>query len=195
MITFYLLCVFAYLVGAIPFGLLMGRLFADVDVRTMGSGNIGATNVNRVLGRKLGAATLFCDVLKGVFVVFLAQILLHGNIDQMMWVGFAAFLGHCFPIYLKFQGGKGVATSFGVLAPICFKACLIGVVVWIVVVRLSKVSALGALVASLVMPAALYYFERDVSLTAVFSAMMVILVYRHKDNIQRLRTKSENKLN
>lgn len=194
MITFYLLVIFAYLIGSVPFGLLIGRMFADVDVRSMGSGNIGATNVNRVLGRKLGAATLFCDVLKGLLVVLLAQILLNGDLDQMMWVGFAAFVGHCYPIYLRFNGGKGVATSFGVLALISFKACMIGLLVWILVVRISKISALGALIASLVMPIALFYFERNVSVTLIFVSMMVILVYRHRDNIQRLRTNAENKL-
>jgi glycerol-3-phosphate acyltransferase PlsY len=187
MITFYLLVLFSYLFGAVPFGLLIGRFFADVDVRTMGSGNIGATNVNRVLGRKLGAATLVCDVLKGLLVVLLADILLDGNLDQMAWVGFAAFIGHCYPIYLRFQGGKGVATSFGVLAPVSFKACILGVVVWIIVVRISKVSAMGALVASLVMPIALYYFERNFMVTAIFAVMMAILVYRHKENIRQLR--------
>lgn len=195
MITFYLLVLFSYLIGAIPFGLLLGRLFADVDVRSMGSGNIGATNVNRVLGRKLGAATLACDVLKGLLMVLLARILLGDDMISMMWVGCAAFLGHCFPIYLRFRGGKGVATSFGVLAPISLKACLLGVAVWILVVRLSKVSALGALVASIVMPLALYYFERSITLSLIFVFMMSILVVRHRDNIQRLKSKTENKLN
>src|SRR5690348_12363657 len=97
--TFALMLVFAYCVGAIPFGLLLGRLFADVDVRTLGSGNIGATNVNRVLGRKLGAATLFCDIIKGIIPVLLARWLLPGQIVEHAWVGFAAFLGHCYPIY------------------------------------------------------------------------------------------------
>src|SRR4051812_3810986 len=113
---FWLLIFFAYCLGGVPFGLLLGRIFADVDVREMGSGNIGATNVNRVLGRKLGAATLLCDVLKGVFCVLLGRFLLYNDTVDAAWIGFAAFMGHCFPIYLKFQGGKGVATMYGIVA-------------------------------------------------------------------------------
>lgn len=193
-LTFYMLIFFAYAFGAIPFGLLLGRLFADVDVRSLGSGNIGATNVNRVLGRKLGAATLICDVMKGVIVVVLARILLGDDLVAMSWVGMAAFLGHCFPVYLKFNGGKGVATTFGVLAPISFQACLVGFAVWILSVKLSKISAMGAIAAAIVIPIALLYFTKNFTVAFIFAVMMGILVYRHKDNIQRMRTKTENKI-
>ncbi|MBN8554798.1 MAG: glycerol-3-phosphate 1-O-acyltransferase PlsY [Deltaproteobacteria bacterium] len=189
---FYLLLFFAYMFGAIPFGLLFGRLFADIDVRQFGSGNIGATNVNRVLGRKLGAATLLCDVLKGLISVLLAKILL-GNDDPVAiaWVGMAAFLGHCYPIYLKFDGGKGVATTFGVLAVLSFKACLVGLAAWLIAVKITRISAMGALTASVIIPFAVFYFERSLGVTFIVFAMMLILVFRHRENIRKMRAKTE----
>ena len=186
--TFALLLVFAYCVGAIPFGLLLGRLFADVDVRAHGSGNIGATNVNRVLGRKLGAATLGCDLLKGVLVVFLAKWLLPDEIVSHSWVALAAFVGHCFPIYLNFNGGKGVATTFGVLLPISAKTAVIAFLVWLFAARVSRISSLGALSAAAVIPFLILYFTRDVQVFFIFVMMMVVLVYRHKENIRRLKS-------
>jgi glycerol-3-phosphate acyltransferase PlsY len=189
--TFYLLLFFAYMLGSIPFGLLFGRLFADIDVRQFGSGNIGATNVNRILGRKLGAATLLCDVLKGLFAVLIARVLLGNDLFSLAWVGMAAFLGHCFPIYLGFKGGKGVATAFGVLAVISFKACLVGLATWLLVVKISKISAMGALTAAIVIPFAIFYFEKNWGVTLIVFAMMGILVIRHRENIQNMRSKSK----
>lgn len=189
--VFVALLIFAYFLGAVPFGLLLGRAFADVDVRSMGSGNIGATNVNRVLGRKLGAATLFCDIAKGILVVLLAKILVPGAEIQHAWVGFSAFIGHCFPIYLGFNGGKGVATMFGVLAVMSFSSALISFVIWISVARLTKISSLGALSTSVVVPFFSYYFLRNLGVTFVFCVMMTILVYRHKDNIRRIKAGKE----
>lgn len=186
-VTFALLLVFAYCVGAIPFGLLLGRLFADVDVRAHGSGNIGATNVNRVLGRKLGAATLGCDLLKGLFVVLLAKWLLPDDTVRHSWVALAAFVGHCFPIYLNFNGGKGVATTFGVLLPISAKTAFLAFFVWLFAARLSRISALGALSAAAVIPFSIFYFTRDVQIFLIFLIMMLVLVYRHKENIRRLK--------
>jgi glycerol-3-phosphate acyltransferase PlsY len=190
-VTFWLLVAFAYAVGSIPFGLLMGRMFADVDVRTMGSGNIGATNVNRVLGRKLGALTLLCDLSKGALCVLLAKLLLpHRELDHL-WIGFAAFLGHCYPLYLGFKGGKGVATAAGILLFVSPYTALLGLLVWIVVVKISKVSSLGALVASICIPAIAYVLERDLRLTFVMTLMMGIVVWRHRENIARLRQGAE----
>ncbi len=189
-ITFLLLLAFSYFVGSIPFGLLFGRLFADVDVRDFGSGNIGATNVNRVLGRKLGALTLLCDALKGLIPVLLALFLLQDRIEAT-WIGLAAFLGHIFPIYLKFQGGKGVATMFGVLFPLSFFSALIGLVTWISVVKLSKISSMGALSACVAIPIAFFAIERSWPMTFLISAMMILVAYRHKENIARLKAGTE----
>ncbi len=189
--TFVLLMAFAYLLGGVPFGLLFGRMFADVDVRDFGSGNIGATNVNRVLGRKLGAATLAADVIKGLIPVGLALILLSDPLQQL-WVGLAAVVGHIFPLYLKFQGGKGVATAFGVLTLLVPKSAFLGLLTWLVVVRLSKVSALGALSACLVIPAATFFIYADLQISLLVLGLMILIVYRHKENIQRLRSGSES---
>lgn len=188
--TFFFLISFAYLLGAVPFGLLFGRLFADVDVREFGSGNIGATNVNRVLGRKLGAATLLADVLKGIFPVLLAKLLDQDELSQL-WIGVAAFVGHVFPIYLRFHGGKGVATAFGVILMTATWSGLVGLAVWLLVVRISKVSALGALVASVTIPIAAYFFESDWRRSLILLGMMALVVYRHKENIERLRKGAE----
>ena len=188
-IAFVALMIFAYFLGGIPFGLLYGRLFADVDIRSMGSGNIGATNVNRILGRKLGAATLLSDVLKAVGATLLAALLLN-NPTQVAFVGFMTVLGHCFPIYLKFQGGKGVATAFGMAIVVAPFTALISLVIWLVTFRLSKLSSLGALVSALFMPF-LVYVEKDLERALVFLLMVALIVLRHRENIDRLRKGKE----
>ena len=189
--TFTSLFLFSYFLGAIPFGLLLARFFADMDIRTAGSGNIGATNVNRVLGRKLGAATLLCDIVKGMVPVILARALLPGETEAQVWIGFAAFIGHCFPIYLKFRGGKGVATMFGVLAILSFFTALVTFAIWFVAARLSKISSLGALAAASLLPFVSYYFMGNLRVAFIFLLMTSILMYRHKDNIRRLREGKE----
>lgn len=185
-LSFFLLLIFSYAVGGIPFGLLFGRLFADIDIRSHGSGNIGATNVNRVLGRKLGAATLLADVLKGLFLVLLARILFGDPILEA-WVAFAAVIGHCFPVYLRFQGGKGVATAFGGLLAVAPWAAFIGLAVWVTVVKISRISAVGALSAAVIIPPAIWITTADFYLTIIFAVMMFLVVLRHRDNIKRLR--------
>ncbi len=189
--TFTALVVFAYFLGAIPFGLLLARFFADIDIRALGSGNIGATNVNRVLGRKLGAGTLLCDIAKGMIPVFMARVLLPGETESQTLVGLAAFLGHCFPVYLRFNGGKGVATMFGVLTILSFSSALIVFAIWAVAARLSKISSLGALSASVALPVVSHFFVSQWGVTLVMVMMSVVLIYRHKDNIRRLREGKE----
>lgn len=184
-LSFVLLLVFAYLLGAVPFGLLWGRIFADVDIRDFGSGNIGATNMNRILGKKLGAATLASDILKAVFVVVLAELFLRDKLQASL-VGFAAIVGHCYPIYLKFKGGKGVATTFGTILVISPVTALVAAVIWIIVFRISKISALSALVAAIVIPF-LLYFEQGLKVAEVFLLVVVLIFIRHKSNIQRIR--------
>lgn len=181
--------IFAYLVGSIPFGLLWGRIFADVDIRDYGSGNIGATNMNRVLGKKLGAATLASDMLKAVVCGLLARFLLQ-DILLASLVGLATILGHCFPIYLRFAGGKGVATVFGNLIALSPLSALISLIVWLVTYRISKVSALGALVASTLMPIEIYFLVGPKP-AIVFIGVVILVFYRHKDNIARMRQGKE----
>jgi len=183
-LSFLLLMLMSYFVGAIPFGLLWGRIFADIDIRKHGSGNIGATNMNRILGRKLGAATLASDLLKAGAMVFLAGLILQ-DLVLSCWVGFAAVLGHCYPVYLGFRGGKGVATSFGALLAISWVAGLIALAVWLLTYRLSKISALGAIVSSACIPAVLY-FEKGLKPAFVFFLIAVVIVMRHRENIDRM---------
>ncbi len=191
---FWLLAIFAYFLGAVPFGLLLGRMFADVDVRELGSGNIGATNVNRVLGKKLGAATLLCDVLKGTVSVALAKVLLPDQPIEAAWIGFAAFLGHCFPIYLRFNGGKGVATMFGILLPVSWIAALVSLAVWIAVVKITRVSALGAVSAAMIIPVCIAYFEQSLAIAGIFAMVMIIVLVRHRENLKRIREGNELKV-
>lgn len=192
-VTFYLLIIFAYLIGSVPFGLLLGRVFADIDIRDHGSGNIGATNVNRVLGRKLGASTLLCDILKALGPTSLALFFLQDDI-LAAYVGLATIVGHCFPIFLKFRGGKGVATAFGTVSIVATIPAVIAFVVWMVVVRLTKISALGALVASISLPISVFLLEGSWELTIIVSVMVILVISRHKSNIQRLWSGKENSL-
>lgn len=189
--SFYLLVFLAYAIGSIPFGLVLARFFADMDIRQFGSGNIGATNVNRVLGRKLGAATLLCDMAKGLIPVLIARAL-YGDIVSATQVGMAAFLGHCFPIYMRFKGGKGVATAFGVLIGLSLTTALIGLGIWLLVVRISKISSLGALISSVCIPIIGFIFLRDWRVGILLVVMMSIVIVRHRDNIRRLSEGAES---
>jgi glycerol-3-phosphate acyltransferase PlsY len=188
-VTLGFLIFFAYFLGAVPFGLLLGRIFADVDVRSLGSGNIGATNVNRVLGRKLGAATLLCDVVKALLPTLLARLFLGSELDVAL-VGLAAVVGHCFPIYLGFKGGKGVATAFGVILILAPVSAALAIMVWILAFRLSKISAMGALCAAAVIPVAVF-FERSISIALVCLAISAVVIFRHRENIERIRKGAE----
>ncbi len=186
-LSFSLLLVFSYLLGGVPFGLLWGRIFADVDIRDHGSGNIGATNVNRILGRKLGAATLLSDVLKSIACVGLAKIFEMTAFESAL-VGLAAVVGHCYPVYLRFKGGKGVATALGACLLLVPWASLVAIGSWLVVFKISRISALSALVASgALFVAAIVETDFSVRMGAVFLVMVILIVVRHKDNIQRLK--------
>jgi len=188
--TFVMLILFAYFLGGLPFGLLYGRLFADIDIRSMGSGNIGATNVNRVLGRKLGAATLLSDILKAVFASLLAWVLL-SNPLEIAFVGCMTVIGHCFPIYLRFKGGKGVATAFGVLIVVAPVSALISMGIWLITFRVSKISSLGAMLAAASIPFTTYV-EKDFAHAVLFFLLVLVVLFRHRENIDRLRKGKES---
>jgi glycerol-3-phosphate acyltransferase PlsY len=136
----------AYLVGSIPFGLILSKLFAKRDIRSAGSGNIGATNVMRVLGKKLGVLTLMFDILKGAIFVILAEVVTHSEIWASL-AGLAAFLGHLYPIYLNFRGGKGVATSVGIFLFLAPYALLVDIVIFLLVVYQTRYVSLGSIIA------------------------------------------------
>ena len=178
------LVVVAYLVGAIPFGMVVARAFGGADLRAQGSGNIGATNATRVLGKKAGAVTLLCDVLKGFFPVLAAVYL--GAHGVALWAAAAAVIGHIFPVYLKFRGGKGVATGFGVLMALHFPTALIAFVIWVAAAKLTGVSAVGALAAYLTLPLAAWLQGPGDGFVPFTIGMSLLVLIRHKDNIQKL---------
>lgn len=189
----YFLLSFAYLLGSIPFGLIIGRL-SGIDVRKAGSGNIGATNVSRLLGKKYGFLTLFADVGKAIVPMVLASWLLTDDASRDFWVtlcGAAAFLGHLFPIYLRFQGGKGVATALGIFLFLAPWAGIAAVVIFIGVVCNWGYVSLGSLTAALLMPGLVWliYGARNYTFLAIFIGVLVWI--KHRENIVRLLHKEE----
>jgi glycerol-3-phosphate acyltransferase PlsY len=182
--------VLGYLLGSIPFGLLLTRAAGLGDVRSIGSGNIGATNVLRTGHKGLAAATLLLDMLKGTAAVLVARRLGGG---MEIAGGLGAFLGHVFPVWLSFKGGKGVATYIGVLAGIMWQAALVFVGVWLALAYLFRYSSLAALVASLLTPLALLAAGRS-DYALLFAAMSVIVFVMHRANISRLLSRTEPRI-
>ncbi|MFA6157317.1 glycerol-3-phosphate 1-O-acyltransferase PlsY [Mesorhizobium sp.] len=182
--------VFGYLLGSIPFGLLLTRAAGLGDVRNIGSGNIGATNVLRTGNKGLAAATLLLDALKGTAAVLIAS---HFAPDLAVWAGLGAFLGHLFPVWLGFKGGKGVATYLGVLIGLAWQVALIFAAVWLVMALLFRFSSLAALVAAVIVPIALYFLSTP-QIAVLFVAMSVVVFIKHRANISRLLAGSEGKI-
>jgi glycerol-3-phosphate acyltransferase PlsY len=181
---------FGYLLGSIPFGLVLTRLAGLGDVRSIGSGNIGATNVLRTGRRDLAAATLILDALKGTIAVLVAAEL---GRDTAVLAGLGAFLGHLFPVWLRFRGGKGVATFLGVLAGLHWPSALIFAAVWIAVAGLGGYSSLAALAAAVTAPASLYGFSLH-QFKELFLLLAVLLFVAHRSNIVRLARGTEPKI-
>ncbi|RUX27236.1 glycerol-3-phosphate 1-O-acyltransferase PlsY [Mesorhizobium sp. M7A.F.Ca.US.011.01.1.1] len=182
--------VFGYLLGSIPFGLLLTRAAGLGDVRKIGSGNIGATNVLRTGNKGLAAATLLLDALKGTAAVLIAG---HFAPDLAIWAGLGAFLGHLFPVWLGFKGGKGVATYLGVLIGLAWQVALIFAVAWLVMAFLFRYSSLAALTAAVIVPIALYGLSTPQN-AALFVLMSIIVFIKHRENISRLLTGTEGKI-
>lgn len=183
--------VLGYLLGSIPFGLVLTRMAGLGDVRSIGSGNIGATNVLRTGNKKLAAATLLLDALKASAAVWIAQALF--GPDAALAAGFAAFIGHLFPVWIGFKGGKGVATYIGVLLGLAPWMVLVFAVVWIGLAYLFRYSSLAALVATLVIPVVLWIVGPEKA-ALVMALMTVITWVKHKTNISRLLAGSESKI-
>lgn len=181
----------AYLVGAIPFGTVIARLFGLGNLRDIGSGNIGATNVLRT-GNKLAAfLTLILDAGKAGAAVLVARSLLGEDAAQI--AGFFAFLGHCFPVYLKFKGGKGVATFFGMLIALYWPLGIAAGAVWIFIAYTFRLSSLSALLASLMAPAFAWGLGRP-DLLVLTTSLTILVWYRHSENIARLLDGTETKI-
>ncbi len=183
--------VIGYLLGSIPFGLILTRLAGTQDIRSIGSGSIGATNVLRTGRKGLAAATVIGDALKGTAAV-IAVKWLYGT-EMAMIAGFGAFIGHVFPVWLKFNGGKGVATFIGVLLGLYWPAALFFCAVWLVVAGLSKYSSLSGLIASALTPAFLWLMEQR-GVAALFLLLSLLLWIAHRANIARLVNGNEGRI-
>src|SRR4051812_46092491 len=180
-----------YLLGSIPFGLILTRLAGTVDLRSIGSGSIGATNVLRTGSKGLAAATLICDALKGTLAVFISGY--YGGPYAAMLAALGAFLGHLFPVWLKFRGGKGVAVYIGALIGLFWPAAVIFCVMWLATAFTTRYSSLSALIAAFVTPLFLWWFGHP-ALASLFVVLTLLMFYAHRENIKRLQTGTEGKI-
>ena len=181
--------IISYLMGSIPFGLILTKIFLKKDIREIGSGNIGATNALRTGNKIIGYATLIFDILKSILPVIYVKI----YFPQLVYVSsLCAFLGHVFPIWLKFKGGKGVATYLGILFALNIYFSLIFIISWFVTFGLSKYSSLASLVASISIPIYLL-FSSQFNQVIFFTIMFILIFFTHRENIKRLKNKEETK--
>ena len=183
----YTLIAISYLLGSIPFGLVLGKLLGGKDVREAGSGNIGATNVTRLLGKKLGALTLILDAAKGASAVVIASHFTE-NSDIILICAAASVLGHIFPIWLKFKGGKGVATTLAVLLALYWPAGIFFISIWIITFLFARISAVSAIAAMIFTPAFLFFMKDEVGINMVYLSVFlsILVVAKHHSNIRKL---------
>ena len=183
--------IYSYILGSIPFGLVLTKIFLKKDIREIGSGNIGATNVLRAGKKTLGIATLLLDALKAYASVL---ITLNLSSDYVYLSALLCFLGHIFPIWLKFNGGKGIAVYLGVLFAFSIYLGLIFMISWTIILYFSKYSSLSSLISSIII--LLYSFTfNNLNMSLFFFIILIIIVYTHRENISRIRDKTENKIN
>ena len=179
----------SYLMGSIPFGLILTKFFLKKDIREIGSGNIGATNVFRTGNKLIGYLTLILDVLKAVIPVLYIKF----NFPELVYISsLSAFIGHVFPIWLKFKGGKGVATYVGILFSINYFLGIIFIVSWLIIFFISKYSSLGSILSALLIPIFIFLnssYENEY----FFIIMFVLILYTHRENVKRLINKEESK--
>ena len=188
----FLVVLGAYLIGSIPVGLIFGKAIWKKDLRQYGSHNIGATNAWRVLGRKAGLLVFMFDFLKGQLGVLLGGCVL-GTPAAMVLGGFFAVIGHMFPLFLGFKGGKGVATALGVLVSLMLKITAIVFVVWLVLVLLTRYVSVGSIVAAVLTPLLAALFKEPAEFFAFALAAAAMIVWRHRENLARLKAGRENK--
>jgi acyl phosphate:glycerol-3-phosphate acyltransferase len=183
--------VIGYLLGSIPFGLVLTKLAGTQDLRSIGSGNIGATNVLRTGRKGLAAATLLLDALKGTAAVVIAGHF--GGPIAAMVAGLGAFLGHLFPVWLNFKGGKGVAVYIGILLGLFWPAAVVFCLIWLAIASSFRYSSLAALVASFATPLFLWWFGH-LALASLFALLTLLLFYMHRENIRRLQAGTEGRI-
>ena len=183
-----------YLLGSIPFGYIAGKLFKKIDIRELGSGNIGATNVFRILGPTLASLVLISDIGKGIFSIYLAQ---YFNIDNLLILtiaGLAVICGHDWSLFLGFKGGKGIATTFGVIFALNPIISILAIVVWVVVMIITRYASLSSILAVISIMIFTILFKQPYEYI-IFSAIIILLsIFKHKENIKRLRSGNERKI-
>ena len=192
MLQIILILTLAYLLGSIPFSLIIARLLKGIDIRNHGSGNIGATNVLRTVGKREAALALIADILKGALPVLLAVFILEG-----VWITATAVLvvlGHVFPIFASFKGGKGVATSLGALIVIIPEGVIISLILWFLVLAVFRYASLASILAAIALPAICWGLTSPLAYTAAASINAVIIILRHTENIKRLIAGTESKV-
>ena len=185
----FLILLISYLTGSIPFGFLLTKIFLKKDIREIGSGNIGATNALRTGNKLIGYSTLVLDISKAVILLLIIKF----NFSEYLFTSsIAVFLGHVFPIWLKFKGGKGVATYVGILFCIDIYLAVIFIIVWFVVFIISKYSSLASMIASLFVPLSSYFLFNDINYYFYIILFLLILI-THRENIKRLKNNTESK--
>ena len=189
-INLIIVTIYSYLLGSIPFGLILTKLFLKKDIRDVGSGNIGTTNVLRTGKKSLAAATLLLDLLKGYLSVVITFYYFE---DLISYSALLCFVGHIFPIWLKFKGGKGVATYLGVILALSYKFFLIFGISWLALAFLFRFASLSSIASTLIVFLYSYFFENNNYLVVLF-IFFIIILYTHRENIVRLKNSSENKI-
>ena len=185
----FIISLVSYLIGSIPFGFLITKIFLNKDIRNIGSGNIGATNALRTGNKKIGFSTLILDILKAAITIIFVKF----NYSEFIFISsLCVFLGHVFPIWLKFKGGKGVATYVGILFSINLTYSLIFITIWLIVFFIFKYSSLSSIIASLSIPLYLFIFLNSLNLF-FFLIMLILIFFTHRENIKRLINKEESK--
>ena len=188
-INLIIVAVYSYLLGSIPFGLVLTKIFLKKDIREIGSGNIGTTNVLRTGKKSLAATTLMLDLLKGYFSVIITFTYFENLISYSALI---CFIGHIFPVWLKFKGGKGVATYLGVILALSYKFFLIFGITWLVLSFLFRYASLSSIISSLIVFVYSYFFINNFSL--ILFIFFVIIIYTHRENIVRLKNSEESKI-
>lgn len=190
----WLFVVLGYFCGAVPFGVIVTSLVAKKDVRAAGSGNIGATNVARVAGKKLGALVLLLDAAKGALPTWLALRCFPELPLLHVATAAAAFIGHVFPVWLRFKGGKGVATALGVLLVLLPVPALVGFGVWVTVLAITRVSSVGSLLGAILAVGASFFLHSPLAYSLLAVGLLLAMVWTHRANLERLIKRTENRV-
>lgn len=188
-INLIIVAVYSYLLGSIPFGLILTKIFLKKDIRKIGSGNIGTTNVLRTGKKSLAASTLILDLMKGYFSIIITFTYFENLISYSALI---CFIGHIFPVWLKFKGGKGVATYLGVILALSYKFFLIFGISWLILSFLFRYASLSSIISSLIVFVCSYFFNNNFSL--ILFIFFIIILYTHRENIVRLKNSEESKI-